>query len=129
VFLKVGPVPKRILIVDDSATIRQIIRTFFEKQSGIEICGEAVDGLDAIEKAEELKPDLIVLDLAMPNLNGVETASILKRRMPKTPIILFTMYDELASQSLIASVGVTAVISKPDGVRKLVESARNLLSA
>jgi DNA-binding NarL/FixJ family response regulator len=122
-------VPKRIFIVDDSSTIRQIIRAFFEKQPGFEICGEAVDGLDAIDKAEELKPDLIALDLAMPNLNGIETASILKRRMPKTPIMLFTMYDELASQSLISSVGVTAVLSKPDGIRKLVESARNLLSA
>ena len=75
--------PKCILIADDSKTIRTLIRAFIENRAGFEVCGEAVDGADAIEKAKELKPDLIILDLAMPRMNGAAAASVLKRRMPK----------------------------------------------
>jgi CheY-like chemotaxis protein len=71
--------PKSILVVDDSDTVRKLTRLFLESQIELEVCGEAVDGVDAIEKAKELKPDLIVLDLAMPRMNGVEAASALKR--------------------------------------------------
>src|ERR1700716_1503862 len=91
--------PKCILIADDSKTIRTLIRAFIENRAGFQVCGEAVDGADAIEKAKELKPDLIILDLAMPRMNGAAAASVLKRRMPKIPIILFTMYDELMSDT------------------------------
>ena len=91
--------PKCILIADDSKTIRTLIRAFIENRAGFEVCGEAVDGVEAIEKAKELQPDLIILDLAMPRMNGAAAASVLKRRMPKIPIILFTMYDELMSDT------------------------------
>src|SRR3982074_1635567 len=83
----------KFLIADDSETIRSVLRTFLESREGFEVCGEAVDGVDVIEKAKELHPDLIILDLAMPRMNGAAAASVLKRRMPRTPIILFTIYD------------------------------------
>jgi DNA-binding NarL/FixJ family response regulator len=121
--------PKHILVVDDSETCRKVTRLFLESQLGLEVCGEAVDGVDAIEKARSLKPDLIVLDLAMPRMNGVEAASELRAMMPRIPIILFTMYDDTVGRALALSAGANLVVSKPDGGWKLVECVRSLLQA
>src|SRR5258708_4938680 len=118
---------KCILIADDNDIVRTIIRFFLENE-GFEICGEATDGIDAIEKAKQLKPDLIVLDVAMPKMNGVEAASALKRMMPDVPIVWFTMYKELVGSSLTAAVGVDAVLSKSDGVSGLIERVQGLLN-
>jgi len=90
------------------------------------VVSEAVDGVDAIEKAKEEKPDLILLDLAMPRLNGAEAASVLKNTLPETPIILFTMYTDLHADSLSAFIGVDFV-SKADGVATLLERIDALL--
>jgi CheY-like chemotaxis protein len=117
---------KCILIVDDNDIVRTIIRFFIETK-GFEV-GEAVDGVDAIDKAKQLKPDLIVLDVAMPRMNGVEAASVLKGLMPDVPIVWFTMYKELVGHSLTGAVGVDAVLSKPDGVGGLVECVQGLLN-
>ena len=76
-----------VLIVDDYAAIRRAIRVGLERHSEFSVCGEAVDGLDAIEKATKLKPDFILLDLSMPRMNGMEAASILKRLMPNVLIV------------------------------------------
>jgi two-component system, chemotaxis family, chemotaxis protein CheY len=118
---------KSILVVDDSDITRKITRLFLEIQIGFEVCGEAVDGMDAIEKAKELKPDLILLDLAMPRMNGIEAASVIKGMMPQLPIVLFTMYKETVGNALASAVGIDAVFSKPDGGWKLVECVRALL--
>jgi len=72
-------VPRCILIVDDHEPIRKLVRAFLESEGGFSVCGEAVDGYDAIDKAQELKPDLIILDLAMPRMNGIHAASKIKR--------------------------------------------------
>jgi DNA-binding NarL/FixJ family response regulator len=118
---------KRVLLADDSATVRGVIRAFLRDEKDIEVCGEAVDGLDAVEKAQKLKPDLILLDLAMPEMNGAEVASILKGKMPGMRIILFTMYSENVGKSLTSAVGVDLVLSKPDGMMRMVESINSLL--
>jgi len=120
---------KSILIADDSATIRTLIRAFIENRAGFEVCGEAVDGVDAIEKAKELKPNLIILDLAMPRMNGAAAASVLKRMIPDVPLILFTMYDEVMSQALSSAVQVDLVLSKPDGLHQMVTHAQDLLGS
>lgn len=119
--------PNTILLVDDNEMVRKIARLFLETQTDLEICGEAVDGVDAIEKAKKLKPDLILLDLAMPKMNGMEAASILKCILPKARIVMFTLYKEQLGSSLFAKVGVDAVFSKPDGGWKLIECVRGLL--
>jgi len=80
---------------------------------------EAVDGVDVIEKAKTCHPDLILLDLSMPGLNGAEAAAVLKNDMPETPVILFTM-TELRVDTLCAAINVD-FISKADGVAKLLE--------
>jgi DNA-binding NarL/FixJ family response regulator len=120
---------KHILIVDDSDTCRKVTRLFLESQLGLEVCGEAVDGVDAVEKARTLKPDLVVLDLAMPRMNGVEAASELRAMMPRVPIVLFTMYDDAVGRALALSAGANLVVSKPSGGWKLVECVQSLLQA
>jgi DNA-binding NarL/FixJ family response regulator len=117
---------KRVLIADDSSSVRDVIRTFLGGQEEIEICGEAVDGLEALEKAQRLKPDLILLDLVMPEINGAEVASILKHKMPNIRIILFTMYSESVGKYLTSAIGVDAVLSKPDGMSHIVDSIKSL---
>ena|SRR3984893_1129894 len=119
--------PKSILIADDHETTRSLIRSFMESKDGFKVCGEAVDGVDAIEKAKELKPDLIILDLAMPRMNGAAAASVLKRTMPNVPIILFTMYDEVMGKALAAAAHVDLVLAKPNGLNEMVAHAEDLL--
>jgi two-component system chemotaxis response regulator CheY len=116
----------RLLIVDDNASTRHVIRSLLENQ-GYEICGEAGDGLQAIDSAKQLKPDLI-LDVCMPKLGGPEAASILKRVLPKTRIILFTLFDDHIGKELAGAVGADFVLSKTDGVKKLLESVQTVLS-
>jgi CheY-like chemotaxis protein len=118
---------KSILIADDSETIRTVLRTFLESREGFEVCAEAVDGVDAIEKAKELHPDLIILDLAMPRMNGAAAASVLKRRMPRTPIILFTIYDGVMGKALASAVNVDLVLAKPNGLNDMVTYVEELL--
>jgi CheY-like chemotaxis protein len=100
--------------------MRRSVRFLLERDRTELRISEAVDGVDAIEKARGAKPDLILLDLAMPRLNGVEAASILKYILPKTPIILFTMHTYLHADSLSAFIKVDFV-AKVDGVSRLLE--------
>ena len=119
---------KTILIADDSASVRSVIREFLKELPGIEICGEAINGLDAVEKAKKLRPSLILLDLSMPRMNGAEVASILKKTMPKILIVLFTMQSNKIGKALTSAIGVDAVLSKPDGVRQIVETVNAVLA-
>ncbi len=116
------------LIVDDYPAVRSAIRAGLERYSGFFVCGEAVDGVDAIQKATKLKPDLVLLDLSMPGMNGMETAPALKRLMPHVLIVAFSMYAELLGKSLPSTIGIDAVIDKLAGIAKVVECVRNLLS-
>src|ERR1700736_75445 len=110
---------RRILVIDDGDSVRNIIRIFLE-HAGFEVCGEAADGVQAIQQAKKLKPDLIVLDLAMPRMNGAEAASVLSSTMPKVPIVLLTLYKNVLGTALASAVGVKAIIDKTDGMDKLV---------
>lgn len=77
--------PKQVFIADDSNTVRRIIKAFFRQRTDLEVCDEAGDGLEAVEKAKALKPDVILLDISMPEMSGVEAASVLKKIMPSIP--------------------------------------------
>jgi DNA-binding NarL/FixJ family response regulator len=116
-----------VLIVDDYPAVRSAIRAGLERHSGFSVCGEAVDGVDAIEKAIKLNPDFVLLDLSMPGIDGVETARALKGSIPRVRIVVFTLYAELLGKSLPSALGIDAVIDKLGGIRKLVECVRNLL--
>ena len=116
---------KTILIADDSASMRLSVRLLLEGRHRELVVREAVDGVDVIEKAKNSKPDLILLDLAMPRLNGAEAAVLLRNDMPETPVILFTWTD-LHIDFLCAAIDVD-FISKADGVSKLLERVDALL--
>jgi DNA-binding NarL/FixJ family response regulator len=117
---------KCILLVDDSRLVRKTLRSIFET-AGFEICGEADDGDQAVKEAPALKPDLIVLDLSMPGLNGLQAAPLLRRSLPDVPIILFTIYPSVAIQQNARSAGVTSVISKDKAISSLVSEAERLV--
>jgi DNA-binding NarL/FixJ family response regulator len=121
--------PKRILIVEDEVSVRNAIRVFLQHHSEFEVCGDASNGLEAIEKAEALRPDLVILDLSMPVMNGVEAASLLRSRLPNVPIVLYTMFDDVLGKSLTATLGIAAIVSKPDGLPKLLAQIRRLLDS
>ena len=118
--------PKRILIADDSNISRGVLAKFFA-QRNFDVC-EAVDGEDTIEKARKLKPDLILLDVAMPHTNGIAAAPVLKEMLPNVRIVLFTMYTEAIARAFPdTGFAADAVISKGDGMEKLAECVQRLL--
>jgi DNA-binding NarL/FixJ family response regulator len=120
---------KRILIVDDHAAVRNAVKKMIDGNSGIEVCGEAENGRSAIEKAQALRPDAIVLDLSMPIMNGLEAARILRNLMPETPILMYTAFSNshLAQEALAA--GVTRVASKTSPPEALLRELLLLLGA
>jgi DNA-binding NarL/FixJ family response regulator len=94
----------------------------------LQVCGEAVVGVDANQKARALKPDLIVIDLAMPRMNDAEAAKVLRGMMPQVRIVLFATYGEALSRWLRShTICCDALISKPDGTSELVPCIRSLL--
>ena len=120
--------PSRILIADDHDNVRKVVRAFLERAR--EVCPEASTGLEVLEEAEKCNPDLVVLDLSLPDLNGIMVASVLKKKMPRTKIILYTMYKQyLGHQSLASAVGVDAVLAKPGEMGQMVECIKSLLAA
>jgi CheY-like chemotaxis protein len=123
------PMPKRILIVEDEVSVRNAVRTFLEHQSRLEVCGEAANGLEALEKATQLRPDLVLLDLSMPIMNGVEVASLIRSRMPNTPVVVYTTFDDVLGKPLAATLGIAAIVSKSDGLAKLLARIEALLES
>lgn len=120
--------PSSVLVVDDSPTMRRALRTFLKAESDFEVCGEAQDGREAIEKAKQLHPDLIVTDLSMPTMNGLEAARVLKMLMPGLPVILFTAHRDSYVDKEAAAVGIKAVVSKHAGIAALIAAARSVLA-
>ena len=118
---------KRILIVDDQAALLKVLRTSLEHH-GFTVCGEAENGIDAIGRAVATRPDLVILDVAMPGLNGIEVASILQGLLPNVPIILHTIYADRVGKSLKTLVGIKAVVAKSEGISKLIDRVRSLTS-
>ena len=119
--VRLGPGMKQILVVDDSKSMRLALRLLLQSRSELEVCGEAVDGLDAIEKAKRLKPDVILLDLAMPKLNGALAALVLRSDNPAVKIILFTLYADSVRDKMAAVSGIDLVVSKADGLGHLLQ--------
>ncbi len=121
------PMPKSVLVVDDNAAIRQALCWVFTSQAGFDVCGEAENGQDAIEKAQALHPDLIVMDLSMPVMNGIDAARALKTLMSTVPVIIFSEYSDVFSENEARSAGISALVSKSEHVSVLIDKARALL--
>jgi len=121
--------PKRILIVEDEISVRSAVRVFLEHKSPYEVCGEAANGAEAVEKVASLHPDLVILDLSMPHMNGIEAASLLRSRAPQTPVIVYTMFGDVLGKQLAAALGVGAIVSKSDGLVALLACIEDLLGS
>lgn len=118
---------KRVLIVDDNLAVRSMVRKVFELEPIFEVAGEAENGLEAIQKAEALKPDLVILDLTMPIMTGLDAAPKLLERLPNVCIILFTVEESKELTRLAQAQGIHAVVSKQQAVSELVSQAQSLL--
>jgi DNA-binding NarL/FixJ family response regulator len=119
---------KTILIADDSRMVRSLIRQALERETDFEVCGEAIDGTEAVSKAKELSPDLIILDVRMPGLNGLEVAGILRYALPRIRIVLVTMYAEDVGNTFASVFRIDAVLAKARGLTELATHVTSLLN-
>lgn len=117
-----------ILVVDDNASIRRLLRNFVETNTPFAVCGEAENGGEAIKKTKELQPDLVLLDLTLPGMSGIETASALRQLEPRPKIILFTLHADGVNKELAAVFGIDLVLSKADKIDLLATHIKTLLS-
>jgi two-component system response regulator EvgA len=116
-----------VLIVDDHSAIRLAVRELFESSLESITCGEAENGAEAVEKARELKPDLVVLDLSMPVMDGFETAKALRELYPAISLVMLTAHYMEATKQAATQAGILAVFSKHQDLSALIEHARTLL--
>jgi len=117
---------KTVLVVDDHAPIRKMLATAF-LSDGFKTCGEAANGAEAIELAQQIKPDLITMDLSMPGVSGLVASSALRKIFPKVPIILFTLYASKIVEVEAAKVGISVVLSKTVSFYVLMDIAHQLM--
>ena len=108
-----GPEALRILVVDDSEISRRIIGTILRSRHWT-VCGEAEDGKDGVEKFQELKPDVVLLDLSMPDMTGLEAAQQMSASNPTIPLILFTILDIEGLGPAAHEAGIQAIIPKSE---------------
>ncbi len=103
-----------ILIVDDSSTVRSSLRSWIETNADFQVCGEAENGEVAIAKVEELRPDIVILDLQMPVMNGLDAARNISQLAPNTAMLMFTLHPSVELLRAARAVGVKDVVSKTD---------------
>ncbi len=116
----------RILIADDHSLVRRYVREILEQDQGWKVCAEAATGREAVALAAAEHPDVVVLDLCMPDLNGLEAARQIHERFPQTAIFIITMYDPLELTNEVAAFGVRACLLKTD-LHRLIAAVRNEL--
>jgi PAS domain S-box-containing protein len=120
---------KQILIADDHELLRRGIRSMLETEAGWEICGEAVNGQDAVDKAAALHPDLVILDINMPVLNGLAAVRQILRSAPRTKILVFTVHDSDQTEKEVRAAGGHAYLSKNNASQDLLRIVRDLLES
>jgi chemotaxis response regulator CheB len=111
----------RILIVDDNESMRVALKTLFALRPHWEICGEAEDGSEAVAKASQLQPDMIVLDFKMPLSNGLQAAGEISRTMPSTPIVMYAFYWNADLEIIAKLAGIWRVVAKENGVQRIAK--------
>jgi DNA-binding NarL/FixJ family response regulator len=116
----------RILVVDDHEVVRQGTRAVIERQPGWEVCGVAANGREAVEQACALKPHVVVMDMTMPELNGLEAARRIRRRFPKTEVLIFSAHQTEELIREVFEAGVKSFIFKSEAPRFLVDAIRAL---
>jgi DNA-binding NarL/FixJ family response regulator len=116
----------RILIVDDREQVRQDLKTVLGLVEGLEVIGEAADGLEALHQAEELGPDVVLMDLVMPRMDGFEATRQIKDRCLARGVVALTVYGDTTTRKRAASVGVDAFVEKGASIQTLSEIIRQV---
>src|SRR5262249_23489373 len=111
----------------DSPVVRRVMRACLEERADIEVCAQTANGLETVNAALDLRPDLIILDVLMPGLNGIEVATILKKSLSDAKIILFTMFGDYIGTTVASTAGVNIILPKPEGLPALVKAVNSLL--
>jgi DNA-binding NarL/FixJ family response regulator len=116
-----------VLVADDSLAIQRSLSELFNREPDFIVCGCANNGKDAIEKAQHLHPDLVVLDLSMPIMNGLDAARVLTDVMPEIPVIMFSAFSELFTEQAARSAGARVLVSKSEHISILLAKAQTLM--
>jgi DNA-binding NarL/FixJ family response regulator len=116
----------RILIVDDQSQVRQAVRALLESRSGWRVCGEAADGVEAIDKTRELHPDIVVMDLSMPNMSGLEATREIRSSCPDTQILILTLHYFPHLVKAVQRAGAQGCVLKSDSSRYLIPAVASL---
>lgn len=118
-----------VLIVDDNVHVRKSLRLTIEKELEWQVCGEASNGAEGVSAATRLRPDIVVLDLSMPVMNGIEAARQLKRLMPETHLLMFTSFATPTLEEAARDAGIEEFVPKNEGSILLLQSLRRIASA
>lgn len=116
----------RILVVDDNPAVRRYLRAILEQQSSWQVCGEAQNGMEAVQKVFESQPDLILLDQQMPDLNGVDVAKRISQAFPKIPMLMITLHLSTQLAEAAREAGIRGACAKQD-IGAVVEAVEALL--
>jgi DNA-binding NarL/FixJ family response regulator len=116
----------RILVADDHEIVRQGLRALLETQPGWQVVAEAVDGREALDKAKRLRPDVVVLDVSMPNLNGLEATRQIRKALPETEVLILTMHDSEQLVREVLEAGARGYVLKSDAGRELVTAVESV---
>lgn len=112
----------RVLIADDHEAVRRGVCAILESRVDLEVCGEAKDGAEAVDKARELQPDLIILDITMPVLGGLAAAREIREFLPKTPILIFSMHESREMMEEARKIGAQGYVTKQEAGRSLLDA-------
>ncbi|MFZ5824671.1 MAG: response regulator [Bacillota bacterium] len=118
----------RVLLVDDHAILREGIRYLLSASGEVDVVGEAQDGVEALEMVERLKPDAVLMDIAMPRMNGIEATTELKKRDPNLPVLILSMYDSEEYVLPILRAGASGYVLKRAAAQELVSALKAVVA-
>ena len=116
----------RILLVDDVESVREGLRTILQLMDDFQIVGEAGNGLEAVQLAEQLEPDVVLMDLMMPEMDGFEATRRIKGRYPEIGVIVFSIHDDVMTQERVCAAGADLFVEKEAETRVLIEAIREV---
>lgn len=118
--------PLRVLVVDDNPSVRRSLCQLLQSEPGLEVVCQAVDGADALAKTRESSPDVVLLDITMPGMNGLEAAEIIRREFPSVQVVMVSQHDSRGFQWAALAAGVSGYVVKSDASRDLIPALRRI---
>ncbi len=118
----------RILIVDDHEIFRRGLRSLLETHPDWDVCGEATDGQEAVEKSKDLQPDVVVLDITMPRLNGLDATGMIRKEVPNAKVVILSQHQPGLMKQVALTAGAGAYVTKSEVSRELLAAIEGLIS-